>query len=66
MCGSTRLQNISFFRFAIDYEFSSRYVDVLKLLDGQRGVTHLRGSECDVRVESNRETVHYIQSPQVS
>uniref|UniRef100_A0A9J2PDU0 CUB domain-containing protein n=1 Tax=Ascaris lumbricoides TaxID=6252 RepID=A0A9J2PDU0_ASCLU len=49
--------------YVIDYEFSSRYVDVLKLLDNEKGVTHLRGSECDVRVESNRETVHYIHSP---
>ncbi|KHN72567.1 Cubilin [Toxocara canis] len=49
--------------YVIDYEFSSRYVDVLKLLDNEKGVTHLRGSECDVRVESNRETTHYIHSP---
>lgn len=49
----------------IDYEFSFRYVDVVELLDNQKGVTHLRGSECDVRVESNRETTHYIKSPKV-
>ncbi|VDO78530.1 unnamed protein product [Heligmosomoides polygyrus] len=49
--------------FVIDYEFSSRFVDVTQLLHGQRGVTHMRGTECDVRVESNRETSHYIYSP---
>ncbi|VDK42953.1 unnamed protein product [Anisakis simplex] len=49
--------------YVIDYEFSNRYVDVGKLLGNQKGVTHLRGSECDVRVESNKETVHYLQSP---
>jgi hypothetical protein len=26
-------------------------------------VSHLRGSECDIRVQSNHETVHYITSP---
>jgi hypothetical protein len=51
--------------FMIDYEFSSRFVDVAKLIDGQSGVTHLRGSDCDIRVESNRETTHIITSPNV-
>ncbi|KJH44055.1 CUB domain protein [Dictyocaulus viviparus] len=49
--------------FVIEYEFSSRFVDVAQLLHGQKGVTHMRGTECDVRVESNRETSHYIYSP---
>ncbi|VDM95244.1 unnamed protein product [Thelazia callipaeda] len=49
--------------FSMDYEFSSRYVDVLMLMNNQLGVTHLRGSECDLRIESNRESTHYIQSP---
>lgn len=26
-------------------------------------MSHLRGSECDIRVQSNHETVHYITSP---
>uniref|UniRef100_A0A1I7XFW7 CUB domain-containing protein n=1 Tax=Heterorhabditis bacteriophora TaxID=37862 RepID=A0A1I7XFW7_HETBA len=50
-------------QFVIEYEFSSRFVDISQLLNGQRGVTHMRGTECDVRVESNRETTHYIHSP---
>ncbi|KAL3998955.1 CUB domain family protein [Acanthocheilonema viteae] len=49
--------------YSLDYEFSSRYVDVLKLMDNQLGITHLRGSECDLLVRSNRETTHYIHSP---
>uniref|UniRef100_A0A183DBQ6 CUB domain-containing protein n=1 Tax=Gongylonema pulchrum TaxID=637853 RepID=A0A183DBQ6_9BILA len=49
--------------YAIDYEFSNEYVDVLELMGNQKGITHLRGSECDLRVESNRETTHFIQSP---
>ncbi|KAK6725679.1 hypothetical protein RB195_004164 [Necator americanus] len=49
--------------FVIEYEFSNRFVDVAQLLHGQKGVTHMRGTECDVRVESNRETTHYIYSP---
>ncbi|XGW23234.1 hypothetical protein V3C99_005460 [Haemonchus contortus] len=49
--------------FVIEYEFSSRFVDVTQLLHGQKGVTHMRGTECDIRVESNRETSHYIYSP---
>ncbi|KAK0424700.1 hypothetical protein QR680_008799 [Steinernema hermaphroditum] len=49
--------------FVVEFEFSDQFVKVLDLLDGQKGVSHLRGSECDVRVESNRETTHYIQSP---
>ncbi|VDO07418.1 unnamed protein product [Haemonchus placei] len=51
--------------FVIEYEFSSRFVDVTQLLHGQKGVTHMRGTECDIRVESNRETSHYIYSPKV-
>jgi hypothetical protein len=49
--------------FVIEYEFSDRFVDVHRLTSRQKGVSHLRGSECDVRVQSNRETIHYIQSP---
>ncbi|ULU14461.1 hypothetical protein L3Y34_016744 [Caenorhabditis briggsae] len=49
--------------FIMDYEFSSRFVNIDKLLNKQRGVTHIRGTECDVRVESNRETTHTISSP---
>uniref|UniRef100_A0A0R3RIW4 Cubilin n=1 Tax=Elaeophora elaphi TaxID=1147741 RepID=A0A0R3RIW4_9BILA len=33
----------------------------LKLIHA--GITHLRGSECDLLVRSNRETTHYIHSP---
>lgn len=50
----------------MDYEFSPRFVNIEKLLNKQRGVTHIRGTECDVRVESNRETTHTISSPNVS
>uniref|UniRef100_A0A914XX19 CUB domain-containing protein n=1 Tax=Panagrolaimus superbus TaxID=310955 RepID=A0A914XX19_9BILA len=49
--------------FVIEYQFSNKFVNVRKLISNQKGVTHLRGTECDVRVQSNRETVHYIQSP---
>ncbi|CAD21658.1 CUB domain-containing protein [Caenorhabditis elegans] len=49
--------------FIMDYEFSTRFVNIDKLLNKQRGVTHIRGTECDVRVESNRETFHTISSP---
>ncbi|GMT27059.1 hypothetical protein PFISCL1PPCAC_18356 [Pristionchus fissidentatus] len=49
--------------YVIEYEFSSRFVDVDTLLGGERGVTHMRGTECNVRVESNRETTHFIHSP---
>ncbi|GMR52605.1 hypothetical protein PMAYCL1PPCAC_22800, partial [Pristionchus mayeri] len=49
--------------YVIEYEFSSRFVDVSTLLGGERGVTHMRGTECNVRVESNRETTHFIHSP---
>lgn len=49
----------------IEFEFSSRFVDVEQLIAGEQGVTHMRGSECDVRVTSIRETVHHIQSPKV-
>ncbi|CAD5206954.1 unnamed protein product [Bursaphelenchus okinawaensis] len=49
--------------YLIEYEFSDNFVDIKQLLAGQRGVSYLTGSECDVRVQSNRETVHYIQSP---
>ncbi|GMS99741.1 hypothetical protein PENTCL1PPCAC_21916, partial [Pristionchus entomophagus] len=49
--------------YVIEYEFSSRFVDVAALLSGERGVTHMRGTECNVRVESNRETTHFIHSP---
>lgn len=59
------LNKFIYLRFVIEYEFSSRFVDVHKLLDNQPGVVHLRGSECDIRVESNRETTHYISSPTV-
>ncbi|CAD6184615.1 unnamed protein product [Caenorhabditis auriculariae] len=49
--------------FVIDYMFSKSFVDVSTMLGGQKGVTHIRGSECDVRVESNTETTHFISSP---
>lgn len=49
--------------FAIDYEFSTRFVDIVRLIGPQRRISHIRGSECDIRVRSNRESVHYIQSP---
>ncbi|CAJ0575268.1 unnamed protein product, partial [Mesorhabditis spiculigera] len=50
--------------FFLEYEISSKFVDVEQLLGGEKGVTHVRGSECDVRVESNKETTHHIHSPQ--
>uniref|UniRef100_A0A1I7VA47 CUB domain-containing protein n=1 Tax=Loa loa TaxID=7209 RepID=A0A1I7VA47_LOALO len=50
--------------YSLDYEFSNRYVNVLKLMDNQLGITHLRGSECDLLIRSNRETTHYIHSPE--
>ncbi|VDK82458.1 unnamed protein product [Onchocerca ochengi] len=50
--------------YSLDYEFSNRYVDVLKMMDNQLGITHLRGSECDLLVRSNRETTHFIHSPE--
>ena len=49
--------------YVIEYEFSNRFVDVKQLIDNQKGATHLRGTECDIRVQSSRETIHYIQSP---
>ncbi|CAJ0944470.1 unnamed protein product, partial [Mesorhabditis belari] len=49
--------------FLIDYEISSRFVDVTQLLGGEKGVSHVRGSECDVRVESHKESRHAIHSP---
>lgn len=29
--------------FAIEYEFSTRFVDLRHLMDGQTGITHIRG-----------------------
>lgn len=55
-----------FFRFVIEYEFSNNFVDIRRLLHGQRGISHLRGSECDIRLLSNRESIHYIESPNVN
>lgn len=57
---------LTLFRYVIEYEFSSRFVNVKRLINDQKGVSHMRGSECDVRVQSNRETIHHIQSPNVS
>jgi hypothetical protein len=51
--------------FVIEYEFSNRFVDLNRLIGSQRSISHLRGSECDIRVRSNRESVHYIHSPNV-
>ncbi|MCP9260570.1 CUB domain protein [Dirofilaria immitis] len=31
-------------------------------MGNQLGITHLRGSECDLLIRSNRETTHYIHS----
>lgn len=52
-----------FLRFVIEYEFSDAFVDIRRLIGGQKGVSHLRGSECDIRVQSIRESVHFITSP---
>ncbi|PAV59672.1 hypothetical protein WR25_21263 isoform C [Diploscapter pachys] len=49
--------------FVMEYKFTSDFVNLIDLLDGQEGVTHIRGTECDLRVQSNRETTHYIKSP---
>ena len=49
----------------MEYKFTSDFVNLIDLLDGQEGVTHIRGTECDLRVQSNRETTHYIKSPTV-
>uniref|UniRef100_A0AC34QJ52 CUB domain-containing protein n=1 Tax=Panagrolaimus sp. JU765 TaxID=591449 RepID=A0AC34QJ52_9BILA len=49
--------------YVIEYEFDNKLVNIKQLLDNQKGATHLRGSECDIRIQSNRETIHYIQSP---
>ena len=49
----------------MEYKFTSDFVNLIDLLDGQEGVTHIRGTECDLRVQSNRETTHYIKSPNV-
>ncbi|CAK5114740.1 unnamed protein product [Meloidogyne enterolobii] len=35
--------------FAIDYEFSTRFVDIVRLIGPQRRISHIRGSECDIR-----------------
>uniref|UniRef100_A0A0N5ASU2 CUB domain-containing protein n=1 Tax=Syphacia muris TaxID=451379 RepID=A0A0N5ASU2_9BILA len=54
--------------YVIEYEFSDRYVNVQELtkVDGRQDyyVTHIIGTECDVRVKSNKESTHYIQSPE--
>jgi hypothetical protein len=67
--------------FQIDYEFSEHFVDVGRftgdnnvrahtrtdrMIAGESGVTHVRGTECDIRVLSNKETMHWIRSPNVS
>lgn len=52
--------------FLVEYAFSDLFVDVRQLVAGQKGVSYLTGSECDVRVQSHRESTHYIQSPNVS
>uniref|UniRef100_A0A0N5B9P2 CUB domain-containing protein n=1 Tax=Strongyloides papillosus TaxID=174720 RepID=A0A0N5B9P2_STREA len=49
--------------FLIEYEFSSRFVHIPKLIQSSKGVTHIRGTECDVRVQSSKESTHYIYSP---
>ena len=38
--------------FAIDYEFSTRFVDIVRLIGPQRRISHIRGSECDIRVSN--------------
>ncbi|VDD96195.1 unnamed protein product [Enterobius vermicularis] len=54
--------------YVIEYEFSNRYVNVQELtrIDGYHDdhVSHIIGTECDVRVKSNKESTHYIQSPE--
>lgn len=36
-----------------------------RMLVGESGVSHMRGTECDIRVLSNKETTHWIRSPGV-
>ncbi|KRZ71535.1 Cubilin [Trichinella papuae] len=49
--------------FKIAYEFSQRFVSIDQLNGGQFGITHLRGTECDLRVQSSKENEHVIMSP---
>uniref|UniRef100_A0AC35TUK3 CUB domain-containing protein n=1 Tax=Rhabditophanes sp. KR3021 TaxID=114890 RepID=A0AC35TUK3_9BILA len=49
--------------YLIEYEFASRFVNVPNLIQHAVGVSHIRGTECDVRVQSNDESLHYIYSP---
>uniref|UniRef100_A0A0K0E9P9 CUB domain-containing protein n=1 Tax=Strongyloides stercoralis TaxID=6248 RepID=A0A0K0E9P9_STRER len=49
--------------FLLEYEFSSNFVNIPKLIQNSVGVTHIRGTECDIRVQSTKESTHYIYSP---
>ena len=41
-------------------------MNIRKLMGPQKSVSYIRGSECDIRIKSSRESVHYIHSPNVS
>ena len=64
--GRNFIYSIEINRFAIEYEFSERFVNIRKLMGPQKSVSYIRGSECDIRIKSSRESVHYIHSPNVS
>ncbi|KAL3077910.1 hypothetical protein niasHS_013439 [Heterodera schachtii] len=52
--------------FHIEYQFSDKFVDIRRLIGAKPSVHcpgHLRGSECDVRVCSGHESVHFVHSP---
>lgn len=36
-----------------------------QMIQGESGVFHMRGTECDIRVKSNVQTTHEIRSPGV-
>ncbi|VDP32198.1 unnamed protein product [Soboliphyme baturini] len=49
--------------FHIEYTFSRHFVDIDSYIGNQVGVSHLPGSECDLRVQSVKESEHVIKSP---
>uniref|UniRef100_A0A183BT09 CUB domain-containing protein n=1 Tax=Globodera pallida TaxID=36090 RepID=A0A183BT09_GLOPA len=52
--------------FFVEYQFSDTFVNIRRLIGAKPSVhcpSHLRGSECDLRVCSNHESVHFVHSP---
>uniref|UniRef100_A0A5S6Q849 CUB domain-containing protein n=1 Tax=Trichuris muris TaxID=70415 RepID=A0A5S6Q849_TRIMR len=49
--------------FQIAFKFSKDFVSIDRLIGGQQGVAHLRGTECDLRVRSRKENEIVIMSP---